>query len=78
MSQHYMDEGVHIRSMSLRGSLGGLPATVHGVIKLMDASGKDLILVETVGVGQMELDVMDSVDTVVVTLVPEAATTSRL
>jgi len=72
MSQHYMDDGVHIRSMSLRGSLGGLPATVHGVIQLMDASGKDLILVETVGVGQMELDVMDSVDTVVVTLVPEA------
>jgi LAO/AO transport system kinase len=72
MQQHYMDEGVHIRSMSLRGSLGGLPATVHGVIKLMDASGKDLILVETVGVGQMELDVMDNVDTVVVTLVPEA------
>jgi LAO/AO transport system kinase len=72
MQQHYMDEGVHIRSMSLRGSLGGLPATVHGVIKLMDASGKNLILVETVGVGQMELDVMDNVDTVVVTLVPEA------
>jgi len=72
MQQHYMDEGVHIRSMSLRGSLGGLPATVHGVIKLMEASGKDLILVETVGVGQMELDVMNSVDTVVVTLVPEA------
>ncbi len=72
MQQHYMDEGVHIRSMSLRGSLGGLPSTVHGVIKLMEASGKDFILVETVGVGQMELDVMDSVDTVVVTLVPEA------
>ncbi len=72
MQQHYMEEGVHIRSMSLRGSLGGLPATVHGVIKLMDASGKDLILVETVGVDQMELDVMDSVDTVVVALVPEA------
>jgi LAO/AO transport system kinase len=72
MQQHYMDEGVHIRSMSLRGSLGGLPATVHGVIKLMEASGKDFILVETVGVGQMELDVMDSVDTVVVALVPEA------
>jgi LAO/AO transport system kinase len=72
MAQHYMDEGVHIRSMSLRGSLGGLPSTVHGVIKLMDASGKDLILVETVGVGQMELDVMESVDTVIVTLVPEA------
>ncbi len=72
MQQHYVDEGVHIRSMSLRGSLGGLPATVHGVIKLMEASGKDLVLVETVGVGQMELDVMDSVDTVVVTLVPEA------
>jgi len=72
MQQHYMDEGVHIRSMSTRGSLGGLPSTVHGVIKLMDASGKDLILVETVGVGQMELDVMESVDTVVVALVPEA------
>ena len=72
MQQHYMDEGVHIRSMSTRGSLGGLPSTVHGVIKLMDASGKDLILVETVGVGQMELDVMENVDTVVVALVPEA------
>ncbi len=72
MKQHYTDEGVHIRSMSTRGSLGGLPSTVHGVIKLMDASGKDLILVETVGVGQMELDVMENVDTVVVTLVPEA------
>ncbi len=72
MSQHYLDEGVHIRSMSTRGSLGGLPSTVHGVIKLMDASGKDLIIVETVGVGQMELDVMESVDTVVVALVPEA------
>ncbi len=72
MKQHYMDEGVHIRSMSTCGSLGGLPSTVHGVIKLMDASGKDLILVETVGVGQMELDVMENVDTVVVALVPEA------
>ena len=72
MQQHYMDEGVHIRSMSTRGSLGGLPSTVHGIIKLMDASGKDLILVETVGVGQMELDVMENVDTVVVALVPGA------
>ena len=72
MSQHNLDEGVHIRSMSTRGSLGGLPTTVHGVIELMDASGKDVILVETVGVGQMELDVMQSVDTVVVALVPEA------
>ena len=72
MQQHYLDEGVHIRSMSTRGSLGGLPSTVQGVINLMDASGKDLILVETVGVGQMELDVMEDVDTVVVALVPEA------
>ncbi len=72
MTEHSMDEGVHIRSMSTRGSLGGLPTTVHGVIELMDASGKDVILVETVGVGQMELDVMASVDTVVVALVPEA------
>ena len=72
MTQHYMDDGVHIRSMSTRGSLGGLPTTVHGVIKLMDVAGMDLILVETVGVGQMELDIMENVDTVIVALVPEA------
>jgi LAO/AO transport system kinase len=72
MQQHFSDEGVFIRSMATRGSLGGLPSSAGNVIKLMDASGKDLVLVETVGVGQIELDIMENVDTVIVVLVPEA------
>ena len=72
MQQHYLDEGVFIRSMATRGSMGGLPLTTSSVIKVLDASGKDMILVETVGVGQTEVDVMESVDTVVVTLSPES------
>lgn len=72
MQQHYLDEGVFIRSMATRGSLGGLPKTVRNVVKLLDAFGKDVILVETVGVGQTELDVMETADSVVVVLVPEA------
>ena len=75
MQQHYLDEGVFIRSMATRGSLGGLPRTTRGVIKLLDAFGKDFIIVETVGVGQTEMDVMEHVDTVVVVLVPEAGDT---
>lgn len=75
MQQHYLDEGVFIRSMATRGSHGGLPRTTGGVIKLMGAFGKDFILVETVGVGQTELDIMQNVDTVVVVLVPEAGDT---
>jgi len=72
MQQHYLDEGVFIRSMALRTSHGGLPRTVGGVIKLMDAFGKDFILVETVGVGQTELDIIKNSDTVTVLLTPEA------
>jgi LAO/AO transport system kinase len=72
MQQHYLDEGVFIRSMATRGSHGGLPRATGGVIKLMDAFGKDFILVETVGVGQTELDIMQNADTVVVVVVPEA------
>ncbi len=75
MQQHYLDEGVFIRSMATRGSHGGLPHNAAGVIKLLDAFGKDFILVETVGVGQTELDIMENVDTVVVVLVPEAGDT---
>jgi LAO/AO transport system kinase len=75
MQQHYLDDGVFIRSMATRGSHGGLPRTAGGVIKLMSAFGKDFILVESVGVGQTELDIMQSVDTVVVVLVPEAGDT---
>ena len=72
MQPHYLDEDVFIRSMATRGSHGGLPKTASTVVKLMDASGKDIIFVETVGVGQTEIDVMEAVDTVVVVLVPEA------
>jgi LAO/AO transport system kinase len=72
MQQHYLDAGVFIRSMATRGSHGGLPQSAKGVIKLLDASGKDLILVETVGVGQTELDIVEAADTTVVILVPEA------
>ena len=72
MQQHYLDSGVFIRSMATRDGRGGLSPTAKEVLKLMDAFGKDFILVETVGVGQTELDIMDAADTVVVVLVPEA------
>jgi LAO/AO transport system kinase len=72
MSQHYLDKGVFIRSMATRGSHGGLARATKDVIKLLDAFGRDYVLVETVGVGQTELDVMGTTDTVIVTLVPEA------
>jgi LAO/AO transport system kinase len=72
MQQHYLDSGVFIRSMATKDSHGGLPPTAKDVIKLMDAAGKDIILVETVGVGQTELDIVETTDTTVVLLVPEA------
>ena len=72
MQQHYLDDGVFIRSMATRGSMGGLPQTASSVIKLLDASGKDIILVETVGVGQSEVDIMEKTDTVLVILCPES------
>lgn len=72
MQGHYLDEEVFIRSMASRGSLGGLSQTIGPAIKLLDAFGKDFILVETVGVGQCELDIMHEVDVVVVVLVPKA------
>jgi LAO/AO transport system kinase len=75
MQQHYLDDGVFIRSMATRGTRGGLPKTAPNVMKLLDASGKDIVLVETVGVGQTELDIMETVDTIVVALVPEAGDT---
>jgi LAO/AO transport system kinase len=72
MTQHFLDKGVFIRSMATRGSHGGLSRATKDVIKLLDAAGRDYILVETVGVGQTELDVMGATDTVIVALVPEA------
>ena len=72
MTKHYLDPGVFIRSMATRGSHGGLARATKDVIKLLDAAGYAYVLVETVGVGQTELDVMGTTDTVLVTLVPEA------
>ena len=72
MQQHYLDKGVFIRSLATRDSRGGLSRAARGALKLMDAFGKDFVLVETVGVGQTELDIMDAADTTVVVLVPEA------
>lgn len=72
MQQHYLDDGVFIRSMATRGGPGGLPRTAGSVIKLLDAAGKDTILVETVGVGQSEIDIMEKTDTVLVILCPES------
>jgi LAO/AO transport system kinase len=72
MQQHYLDPGVFIRSMATKDRHGGLPLAAKDVIKLMDAAGKDIILVETVGVGQTEIDIVETTDTTVVLLVPEA------
>ncbi|UCG82800.1 MAG: methylmalonyl Co-A mutase-associated GTPase MeaB [Dehalococcoidia bacterium] len=70
MQQHYLDSNVFIRSMATRGSLGGLPRTARRVAKLLDAFGKDILILETVGVGQTELDIIESADTTVVVLYP--------
>jgi LAO/AO transport system kinase len=72
MQSHTLDQDVFIRSMATRGSLGGLAATTGDVIKLMDGAGFPWILIETVGVGQTELDIIKQADTTVVTLVPES------
>jgi LAO/AO transport system kinase len=67
-----LDEGVYIRSMASRGSLGGLATSTREVSDLLDAAGFDRIVVETVGVGQSELDVARMADTTVLVLVPES------
>jgi LAO/AO transport system kinase len=71
MQRHYLDPGVFIRSIATRGTVGGVPRVIKSIVRLLDAATKDVVLVETVGVGQTELDVMQVSDTVVVTLVPE-------
>jgi LAO/AO transport system kinase len=72
MTGHYRDPGVYIRSISTRGSHGGLSRAAREVMRLLEAFGHDTILIETVGVGQTELDVMDLAQTVIVVLVPES------
>jgi LAO/AO transport system kinase len=75
MQSHFLDEQVFIRSLSTRGSHGGLARATRKMALLLDAFGKDFIIVETVGVGQTELDVMRVADTTIVVLVPEAGDT---
>lgn len=70
MQRHGTDPGVFIRSMATRGKLGGIAAATFDVIDLMNASGKDVILLETVGVGQDEVDVVKIAHTTVVVLMP--------
>lgn len=75
MQDHGGDEGVFIRSLGSRGSHGGLSRATREVVQLLDAFGFDIILIETVGVGQTELDIMAVAHTTVVVLVPESGDT---
>ena len=70
MQDHFSDPGIYIRSMATRGSLGGLARATADVATVMDASGRDLIMIETVGVGQDEVDIVRLADVTVVILVP--------
>ncbi len=70
MQAHHNDAGIFIRSLATRGALGGLAQAASEVVALLDASGKDRILVETVGVGQDEVDIIQLADVTVVVLVP--------
>ena len=75
MQRHYLDPDVFIRSVSTRGQGGGLPRIVKSLVRVLDAAGKDVVLVETVGVGQTELGIMGVADTVVVAIMPESGDT---
>ena len=70
LTEHFLDPGVYIRSMANRGALGGLAEAALQAALLMDAAGKDVVFLETVGVGQAEVDIIDHADTVVLVLMP--------
>ncbi len=70
LSEHFLDPGVFIRSMASRGALGGLSEAALQAALVMDAAGKDDVLIETVGVGQAEIDIVDHADTIVLALMP--------
>lgn len=70
MQAHHADPGIYIRSMATRGFLGGLARTTTDVATVLDASGKDLVMIETVGVGQDEVDIVRLADVTIVILVP--------
>ncbi|MGA9497311.1 MAG: methylmalonyl Co-A mutase-associated GTPase MeaB [Terriglobales bacterium] len=70
MQDHYSDPGIYIRSMATRGSLGGLARATADAATVLDASGRDLVMIETVGVGQDEIDIVRLADVTIVILVP--------
>ena len=70
MQRHSIDNGVFIRSLATRGNLGGISRSTNDIIRVMDAMGKDIIIVETVGVGQDEVDIVNTAHTSVLVLVP--------
>jgi LAO/AO transport system kinase len=70
LTEHFLDEGVFIRSMANRGALGGLSEAALQAALLLDAAGRQDVFVETVGVGQAEIDIIDHADTVVLVLMP--------
>jgi LAO/AO transport system kinase len=70
MQDHYSDPGIYIRSMATRGSLGGLARATADVVTVLDASGRNLVMIETVGVGQDEVDIVRLANVTVVVLVP--------
>jgi LAO/AO transport system kinase len=70
LSEHFLDQGVFIRSMANRGALGGLSEAALQAALLLDAAGRDDVFVETVGVGQAEIDIIDHADTIVLVLMP--------
>ncbi len=72
MGSHSTDSRVFIRSMATRGFAGGLASALRGVLKLLDACGKELLIVETAGAGQSEIDIMQVADAVIVVLTPES------
>lgn len=75
MQDHNADDGVFIRSLGSRGTHGGLSRATRDIVGLMEAFGFDVVLIETVGVGQTELDIMSVADTTLVVLVPESGDT---
>ena len=70
MQRHATDEGVFIRSLATRGALGGLSRSTQDIVNVMDAMGKDVVLVETVGVGQDEVEIVNTAHTSIVVLIP--------
>ena len=72
MGAQYSDDGVYIRSLSSHGETGGIPMILGSMIRLLDAAKFDIIIIETVGVGQTELKIMNVADLIAVVLTPES------